>query len=145
MVKDIDRTDEVIEAMDSGLDEYVEQVFEATLDRIVMNMNSGRDAMGRTWPPNAASTVSQKSGSTPLIDSGELRASIPKDSYVETGSGRGAVFQSKLNYAGVHEFGSPEQGIPPRPFLQPGLEYAASITDETMGDTFDLRVQAALL
>ena len=141
--RDIDRTDEVIAAMEKGMDEYVEAVFEPTVQRIVSNMRSGKDATGRNWTPLQPSTVAAKGHSTPLYDSGELAKDIEQSSRITDDPA--AVFSASLPYAGAHEFGFPEQNIPPRPFLQPGLEYAASITPEMWDDTFDAYVQAVLL
>lgn len=142
--RDIDRTDEVVRDIEDGLGEYVEAVYEATLKQILKNMASGKDAMGRSWTPLQPETVAAKGSSTPLVDEGDLMDSIERDSYVDT-KVPVAVFSSKLAYAGTHEFGFPEQNIPPRPFLQPGVEYAASITEEVWQAEVDAAVQADLL
>jgi phage gpG-like protein len=143
-VRDTDRTDEVIDAVDEGIEGYIEQVFEQALDRIVSNMEAGQDAMGRSWVPLDPKTVAAKGHSTPLIDTGSLKEDIESSSKAIQNP-PAAVFSSSLPYAGVHEFGWPERNIPARPFLQPGLEYAAEITDEVWAAEVDARIQSELL
>lgn len=141
---DIDRTREVLDAIDDGMEAYIQAVYEETVKQIQMMMDAGRDATGKPFAPNAPSTVRAKGHSTPLIESGDLRDSVGKDSELRKRE-LTAIFASDVEYAGVHEFGAPEMGIPPRPFLQPGLAYAASISDDRWNEEVDRRVQANLL
>lgn len=143
-VEDDDRTDEAIVAINHGLPASVEEIHAQTVERMVSMMSQGRDAMGKAWVPNAPSTVAAKGGSTPLVDEGDLMDSIEEDSEFREDENL-AIFASGLPYAGVHEYGLPEKGIPPRPFLQPGLQYAAEISDDVFESELDARVQAVLL
>lgn len=68
------------------------------------------------WPPLAESTLSHKSGDTPLLETGELRDSI------------GHVVEANHGYVGTNdkkaawqEFGTTK--IPPRPFLGGALAH----------------------
>lgn len=134
-----DRFDEMEVAIEEGLEGYIEAIYEETVNQIVSNMLSGTDAMGRRWPP-----TEDPDDSVPLVDSGSLAASIARDSRLME-SVLTAVFTSDLDYAATHEFGLPSQGIPPRPFLQPGLEYALEITPTVFRDEVDTRVQSVLM
>lgn len=141
-VEDEDRTDEAIAAINDGLPASIEEIHQQTVEQIVKMMGQGRDAMGNPWTPLRPSTVRAKGSSTPLVDEGDLMRSIESDSEVD---GTQAIFASGLPYSGTHEFGLPEKNIPPRPFLQPGLEYAASISDDVFEEQLDTRVQAVLM
>lgn len=143
-VRDIDRTDEVIRTVDVSLPEFLETVYQRALRQIVSNMASGRDAMGRSWAALDPATVAAKGHSTPLVDSGDLMDNIEEASEFDAKS-NAAIFSSSLPYAGVHEFGMAERNIPPRPFLQPGLQYAAEISDEVWQDEVDNAIQSELL
>lgn len=142
-VEDEDHTDEAIAAINDGLPASLEEVHQQTVERIVAMMGQGRDAMGRPWAPLKPSTVAAKGHSTPLVDGGDLMSSIEEDSEVNTADNI-AYFATTLPYGPAHEYGLPEKGIPPRPFLGPGLQYASTISDDVFEDKIGTRLDAVM-
>jgi|Deesub1362B_J571_1020462.scaffolds.fasta_scaffold00499_29 phage gpG-like protein len=70
-----------------------------------------------SWPPLRPETVKRKGSSKPLIDTGKLRTSITHK--VEEDKALIGIFSGEaLNYAAVHEFGSPKRNIPERSYLR---------------------------
>jgi phage gpG-like protein len=66
------------------------------------------------WPPLSAETLAHKEGNTPLLETGELRASIEWDA-----DGREATIGSNNPKAVWHELGTSK--VPPRSFLMLAL------------------------
>jgi len=144
MVEDDNNFDEIREALDEGLSDGLAKVHTKTLDRLVSNMGEGKDALGRKWAPLDEATIRAKGHSTPLIESGDLRADIQSSSEVDTGALVGIIGTSK-EYGAVHELGAPEAGIPRRPFLGPAAIYAKNIAPDIMGEEIDTKLEQAEL
>ena len=71
-----------------------------------------RDPDDKSWEPWSEEYSKHNSGGTQLEKSGRLLDSLAAD------AGSDAVsVGSNLLYAAVHQYGSPERGIPARPFL----------------------------
>lgn len=134
--KDIDRLSPFIKAfrpmLAKQLDSHVEQVY----NEMVNNWESGRDAQGRPWEPNAPSTLEQKEGSTPLI---ETRQMIENSGYETDGSSLQAEIYIEDDPGKVlaHENGIPEQGIPARPILGPTQALLAEEGTSLIRQAFD--------
>jgi HK97 gp10 family phage protein len=82
--------------------------------------HAAKDAIGDPnnaygWPPLAQSTI-DKHGDTPLLDTGELKASIKHE--IE---GHTAYVGTTLDKGLYHELGTSH--VPPRPFLVPSVEH----------------------
>lgn len=133
-----DVTDEVEQAMKEGLEDYIVETWNETLDQTVDNMFNGRNAMGKPFKP-----LEDETG-VPLVDTGTLAGSIADDSYLMRQVPAG-VFTSEVKYAEWHEFGAPDANIPKRPFLVPALRYADDISPEIFRRTVDKKVDAALM
>lgn len=125
-----------------ALDEGMEDVFEDTLSKMLSNWESGMDALGNDWASIADSTIEAKSSSDILIDSGDLRSDVRDTSHYDEDE-NAAIFSSELAYAGIHEFGALDQGIPPRPFLQPAARYAGRQQAEVLGEELDDKLDDA--
>lgn len=133
-----DVTEEVTDAIEEGLRDYIADVHEEAVDQTVNNMFRGRDAMGRPWEPL------ENDDGTPLVDTGTLLGSVDTDSYTNLSVPAG-VFTSSVDYAPYHEFGAPDAGIPSRPFLAPALQYADDISPDVFARTVDPKVDRALM
>lgn len=140
-IETVDRTDEVIDAFEEGIDEMIKSVHEEAVKEIVTNMPKGRDALGNPWQP-----LEDDEG-VPLVDSGKMITSIPASSTVITSAPNAAVgiFAVDTDYAKYHEFGAPDAGVPARPFILPGLAYATKELPNALVEEVDTRVQDALI
>nr|DAL32451.1 MAG TPA_asm: virion morphogenesis protein [Caudoviricetes sp.] len=80
----------------------------------------------------------KRTAGTPLNDSlKELKKTsiyvgIPRGSDGDVRDDGSGILNSDLGW--IHEKGSPAAGIPPRPFLEPGVESVKDVLAECMGD-----------
>lgn len=115
------------------------EIADAVHEQVDENWRSGMDATGTPWTPNAPSTIRSKGGSTPLIDTEQMR-----DDYAVSTDGDTARFGPASDRAAkltaIHEHGVAEQGIPPRPIIRPAHEYAGDIA----GDVGERSLKRAL-
>ena len=92
------------------------------------------DAIGHehsSWPPLKPETIARKAhGNTPLLETGEMRASIKHelDPLLLT-----VVVGSNNKKAVFHEMGTSR--IPTRPFLAMGMKEALPFAEETFAKT----------
>ena len=140
-VVDENNIPEAILAIKSGLSDGMAELHNDTLSTVLFNWDSGADALGNPWAPLAESTIQDGNGQ-PLIDSGDLRSDVEESSHYEEDE-MASVITSSLDYAGVHEFGLPEQGVPARPFLSPAAKYASQNFEEFVSEPMDTRLEAA--
>lgn len=108
-------------------DEIEEQVKEAH-DTMVENWEQGRDAQGRPWPPLAQATIERKGHSQPLIETQQMIESTEWEYDDGDHTGRITIADEKAIY---HEYGVPEEGIPPRPMLGPTLGLLGENVDDS--------------
>lgn len=141
-VVDDNNIPQAILAIQSGLDDGMEELHEDVLNAVLTNWDAGADATGAPWPPLSNETVERKGFGDILVESGELQANVESTSRYDK-SNRASIISSSLPYAGVHEFGLPEQGIPARPFLSPAAKYAQQNWDEFIDKKIDRRLNAA--
>lgn len=134
-----DRWGEFDRAFQTGIDEFVEEIYGSTVRQTTRNMLRGKDAMGRSWRP-----TKDPDDDTPLVETGEMAASIPRKSRL-VDDNRTAIFSAGPEYVEIHEFGAPDANIPKRPFLGPALEFAVSEAGGVLEREFDDRVQKVLL
>lgn len=123
-------------AIQQALNDGMKDVFEDTMDTAMSNWSSGADALGNSWAALDDSTIESKGGSDILVESGDLRENVREESHFDDDE-NAAVFTSSLEYAGVHEFGLPEKGIPRRPIFGPMVKYAGRNLDTIEGELDD--------
>jgi len=144
MVEDINNFNEVYEAVDIAVEDGMAAVHELTMQQMLANWESGQDAMGNNWAPLADSTLETATDSTPLIDSGALKADVEAESYYDADSTT-SVIQTDMARGVYHEFGAPEQGLPARPIFGPAGAYAASLLPDELDALLDMRLMEATL
>ena len=93
---------------------------------------------GEAWAPWSAGYAATRNTRNSrrhslLVGEGDLRDSIQNFS-----TGHEAIVGSPLIYAAPHQFGSPKQGIPARPFLGLSADNRTSIEDLVVGRIEDL-------
>ncbi len=140
-VIDINNIPMAIQGIKDAMDDGMEDVFKETMDTAMTNWEAGSDALGNDWASLADSTIAAKAGSDILVESGDLRRDVESESYYDDDD-NAAVFTSSLEYAGVHEFGLPEKGIPKRPIFGPMVTYAGRQLD-TVEDELDTNLEDA--
>lgn len=117
-----------------SLDNHVEQAY----DEMISQWERGNDAMGRSWEPLAPSTIRQKGHDTPLIETRQMIDSA--DYEVDRGNVQ-AQITIETEYAGLHEFGAPDLGIPARPILRPTMELVNKNMNSVVRQAVDRSVQ----
>lgn len=134
--KDFDRMTPFIRTFRPMLARSLESEIEDAYDQMTKNWRDGKDAMGRAWAPNAPSTLRNKPGSTPLIETQQMLESAGYN--VDGGELSGAIYiDDDDGKVLAHEHGVPDMGIPPRPILQPTKEYVEDDADKIMTRAFD--------
>lgn len=89
---------------------------------------------GSPWEPwSQGYAASRSTRHSLLVGAGDLRDSIQNYS-----AGHEAIVGSPLIYAAPHQFGSPTQGIPARPFLGLSADNRTAIEDLVVGRIEDL-------
>lgn len=125
-----------IVAIQGALEDGMKNLHEDILSQVLSNWEQGMDATGTPWAELADSTIEAKGGSDILVSSGELRNDVRQSSRYDSRT-KSSIITSSLPYAGVHEFGMPEQGIPARPFLAPAAKYAQQQVESEIGARID--------
>lgn len=108
------------EAVHDGLDDAC-KIVETEAKRVIGTYDYG-------WPPLAPSTLARKAADTPLLETGEMRASIEHQV-----QGKSGFVGSNDDKAVWQELGT-SRGIPPRSFLggaamRKGAEVARALGD----------------
>lgn len=116
------------------LGKRIEAAGKETYDKMIDEWESGRDVKGRPWEPLAASTIESKGGDTPLI---ETRQMIDSTSFEANERNLQVGIEIDSEYAAVHEFGAPDQGIPARPILQPAADVMAQNMHPAVASAID--------
>lgn len=125
-----------IVAIQGALEQGMEDLHKDTLNQVLTNWEQGMDATGTPWAELADSTIEAKGGADILVSSGELRNDVRQSSRYDSRT-NSSIITSSLPFAGVHEFGMPEQGIPARPFLAPAAKYAEKQVESEVGAKID--------
>lgn len=144
MVKFIDdnRLPVFIAAFRPMLANSLEDQVEETYDAMVDNWEQGNDALGRPWEPLSPETIRQKGHSTPLIETRQMIESA--DYTVDEDELSAAIFiEDEPQKVLVHEHGAPDQGIPPRPILNPAKKHFRKESDGMLEKAFDRAYAAA--
>lgn len=147
MVEDRNNFDEARAAVDAGLAEGLVKLHSEVLETTIQNMTDGQDALGNSWLPITPETLfnsreTRTSTRDPLVDTGEWRADIVASSDVSPSSLTAVIGTTKA-FAGAHEFGAPEQGIPRRPLFGPAGRLAAQLAPDMIGEEIDTRLKSA--
>ena len=141
MVRDINNMPEARIALDEALDDGMEDLYDDTLETLLKNWSRGSDALGNSWESLSPTTIERKGHGAILVDSGDLRDNVKQKSEYRT-KDKTFILTSSLPYAGAHEFGLPEQGIPARPFLGPAAQYAVGQIEDQVGEKIDDYLEA---
>lgn len=135
-MRDFDRLTPFIAAFRPFLTRQVDETAKEAYDEMIKNWEQGANAKGKPWEPLAPSTIQQKGHATPLI---ETRQMINSASY-DFDKGELAATISIEDEEGkvlTHEYGAPDQGIPPRPILAPTRDLIEENADQMLKDAFD--------
>lgn len=134
--KDVDRLTPFIAAFRPILAKQMDKQVEQAYDQMIKNWEQGSDAKGRPWEPNAESTLDQKPGSTPLI---ETRQMIESAKYEMNRKDLTATITIDDEEGKVlaHEYGVPDMGIPKRPILEPTKDVIEEDAGHIMKRAFD--------
>jgi len=129
-IEDWDKLERDLKKFPDLLDRNIKKATKASAisarDHVKVYINLG----GRDWPPLKEATIKRKGSSKPLIDHGDLLNSVVCKMITGymffVGVPRNVKKKNKkmVNIAAVHEYGAPDQNIPARPFIEPGLESA---------------------
>lgn len=133
--KDFDRLTPFIAAFRPMLTRQLDSHMNDVEREMIKNWEQGQDAMGRAWEPNAPSTLAQKDGSTPLIETRQMIESVE----VKTNEDDLTAVISIADEEGkvlAHEYGVPEKNIPPRPILGPTAELVEQEADSLLRQAF---------
>ncbi|MDL0133520.1 hypothetical protein [Halobacterium salinarum] len=151
MVDDRNNFDEARDALDESLNQGLEELHSVVLETTIVNMTSGKDALGNKWVPITEETLhnsrqTRTSSRDALVDTGEWRADIVATSANAVDLDEGvAVIGTTKEFAPAHEFGAPEIGLPRRPIFGPAARLAEQLAPEVMGEELELRLDEAEL
>lgn len=105
-------------AGEAGMRPALSAIGEYLAETTKQRFETGTGLDGQRWAPNKPATLAKKKGTRPLVDSGQLATSIRHrlmTGGVAVGTNRFASLFT--GGAAVHQFGSRDGKIPPRPFL----------------------------
>lgn len=130
-VRDDNRIPQFIAALPRGINRGLEELGDATRDRIDRGFSRGEDALGNDWEPLAPKTIALKGHDAILIEEGDLSTAF--DDSVNQEQHQLTVSNSDPK-AHIHEFGAPDENIPARPFMEPAAEW---VEKEGMDEHFE--------
>ncbi|MWG36472.1 phage virion morphogenesis protein [Halomarina oriensis] len=108
-------------------DDIAMDIADAIHQQVDDNWQSGQDAQGAPWAPNAPSTIRAKGGSTPLVDSEETREDMGTASVGGGVARYGPTTERAGKLLAIHEHGVPEKNIPARPVIGPAADYGEDV------------------
>ena len=110
---------------------------EQMVEDIEKGFDNGTDSLGNPWEPLAPSTIEQ-TGPRILYDRGDLADSFGYELQQQSGGTRARVGTGyDEDIVMTHERGSPVQGIPPRPMMQPAaINAEQNLLKSEFTDTF---------
>lgn len=124
--------------IDNAIDNALASTGEHAVDTIKKGFDTSTDALGRPWTPNAPATVRDKGFNRPLYRYGNLQESF----YSKTSTRAKEVeIGSTSDILGIHEYGAPNAGIPPRPVLQPAANW---LEQDVLEDAFSETINDAI-
>jgi len=132
-IKDVNRTTDLLKALEDGKNEILRIVGAFLEGQIKQTITRGR----AEWPPLSPETIKRKGSSKPLIDTGKLRNSVTHK--VEGNAVKVGVFGEEAVIAAVHEFGTTKAGrghkvvIPSRPFIRPTVDENIQEVEKIVG------------
>lgn len=141
MVRDENNIAAAKRAIDRAAGEAVVDLSERTLDAIDDGFDHGTDALGRPWAPLSEETIRRKGHNQILVDTGAMRESIDAEA---DRSRKIARIGSNSEILPYHELGVPENNLPARPVLRPGLEWASRHARETFATQLDAHLSTVL-
>lgn len=137
MVRDRNNTRRLIGKLKLAERRAMKATAKQMVEDIENGFSNGTDSLGNPWAPLAPSTIRQ-TGPKILYDTGDLERSFGHD--IEQQSG-GVLARVGTGYdetiAMTHERGSPTQGIPARPIMQPAaINAEENLLPSEFEDTF---------
>lgn len=120
------------------LGRFLAQSTQDVFNEMIRNWEMGQDVRGKPWTPISEDTAARKGHATPLIHTRDMINSADFD--VDRRNLQSTI-SIGTEYAAVHEYGAPDQGIPPRPVLGPAADVLADQTPRMV----DAAVHTSLL
>lgn len=111
-VRSWERFDEVVDAVESGVDDGIVQAAEDELEAAEEAYDKEETVLGTPWKPLSPVTIRQKGHDTILVETGDMRDS----GFVDEGDDEVRVGFSDWKVP-IHEFGT--EDIPARPIVGP--------------------------
>lgn len=124
-------------AADINRDMKGDRVFEKPCELLKTEIQSAIGSYKYAWPSLAESTLARKAGNTPLLETGEFRASFSfkighGEAWVGTNDFRAIWFEMGT----IH--------MPPRPYLEPALHAQHNNIEAAFGDFIKVTVERAI-
>lgn len=134
-IEDIDRLTPFISVFDNYLASSLEEETKDAYDQMIKNWEAGQDAMGNQWAPLAPSTIESKGGDQILIETRQMIESANYEVNKDDLNARISI-EDEQGKVLAHEYGVPDQGLPPRPILGPTAKYMGKESDAIIKKAF---------